>query len=570
MSYESKKFLEFTNYLLNFGFLSGSNIQDFKEIFKSLNNYRKSFNNKFDPNTKYLNLLFLKDNISLCIVNFLNLMSDDKKKLLGMNLFTKFMENEENYKINLNNNENKKKNILFKIFSLYQKFSSRKILKKYFSNWKTIKNKLIKNIENYNNNKFKKITNNNNKNYLKSFQRNQSFNKNLNNNYILNDYFNKTNFIKNKQYRTNNNDNFFDTKLNNFLTNSIQSKSDKKSSSNKKNKNELSTEFLKEKEDLKNCTFHPNINNNNNLSYIFKNNNIDNFLNNFDWSNRLYLDSQKRNLKKDLNELKKSSLDSNDNPFKPTLISTSPKNFVYYNFNENLKKFSQNKSNNLKKISNEMENNFNEKFTFQPNIKISQKKHLSPTMSKKLNEKVYNRLYNNLFERDKKFNEMQNKYSQEIKNLANSKSSKNLNNNYNSIDYNKIEQLYKEFHKFEENKEKMRKELDIEHGLTFKPEIKKNKYHNRINTNFQEREQIFLNEKERFINENKNMFNEQFNANKKKYSSEQKEEIKNDIINRLYKDGVQKYITRKQQQDLYEREYKNYKKNGVYNSNNYY
>ena len=74
MSYESQKFLEFTNYLLNFGFLSGSNIQDFKEIFKSLNNYRKSFNNNFDPNRKYLNLLFLKDNVSLCIVNFLNLM----------------------------------------------------------------------------------------------------------------------------------------------------------------------------------------------------------------------------------------------------------------------------------------------------------------------------------------------------------------------------------------------------------------------------------------------------------------------------------------------------------------
>ena len=567
MSYESQKFLEFTNYLLNFGFLSGSNIQDFKEIFKSLNNYRKSFNNNLDPNRKYLNLLFLKDNVSLCIVNFLNLMSDDKKKLLGMNLFSKFMENEDNYKINLNNNKNDKKIILFKIFSIYKKFFSKKILKKYFSNWKTIKNKQIKNNninEKYNNNfidnKIKKIShnnNNNNKNDFKTFQRNQSFNKNLNKNYILNDSFNKTNIIKNK----NNNNNIFNTKLNNFYTNS-----DKKTISNK---NEHSTEFLREKEDLKNCTFHPNINKNNNLSYILKNNNIDNYNNNFDWSNRLYLDSKKRNLKKDLNELKKSTLDSNDNPFKPTLISTSPKNFVYYNFNENLKKFSQNKTNNLKKISNEMENNFNEKFTFQPNIKISQKKNLSPTMSKKLNEKVYNRLYNNLFERDKKYNEMQNKYSQEIKNLANSKSSKNL-NNFNTVDYNKIEKLYNEFHKFEENKEKMRKELDIEHGLTFKPEIKKNKYHNRINTNFQEREQIFLNEKERFINENRNMFNEQFNINKKKYSPEQKEEIKNNIINRLYKDGVQKYITRKQQQDVNEREYKNYKKNEVYNSNNYY
>ena len=59
--------------------------------------------------------------------------------------------------------------------------------------------------------------------------------------------------------------------------------------------------------------------------------------------------------------------------------------------------------------------------------------------------------------------------------------------------------------------------------------------------------------------------------NKRKYSKKEKEEITNNIINRLYKEGVEKYKNKRNSIDVNEREYKDYcEKNSTLNENNYY
>ena len=82
-------FLNFSDYLSRIGFLTNSNIQDFGKIFYSLNlqTENTTLTNSSD---KYLDSSLIKDKVSSCIVEFLNLLNNDRKKLLGLSLFSKF------------------------------------------------------------------------------------------------------------------------------------------------------------------------------------------------------------------------------------------------------------------------------------------------------------------------------------------------------------------------------------------------------------------------------------------------------------------------------------------------
>ena len=106
---------------------------------------------------------------------------------------------------------------------------------------------------------------------------------------------------------------------------------------------------------------------------------------------------------------------------------------------------------------------------------------------------------------------------------------------------------------------KKRADLDIEQGITFQPEIYTNrKYYDKIDVDFNKREQYYLDKKLVNLQNYQNIIDEQNNSisSRKKYTKKEKEEIANNIINRLYKEGVQKYKNRKNSLDIYERENK--------------
>ena len=143
-------------------------------------------------------------------------------------------------------------------------------------------------------------------------------------------------------------------------------------------------------------------------------------------------------------------------------------------------------------------------------------------------------------------------FNLQIKNSANfllNRNNDNLNNKFNSVDYKKIEELYNDYKKMKNKLSKKRADLDIEQGITFQPEIYTNrKYYDKIDDDFNKREQYYLDKKLVNLQNYQNIIDKQKKNSisyRKKYTKKEKEEIANNIINRLYKEGVQKYKNRK-------------------------
>ena len=118
-----------------------------------------------------------------------------------------------------------------------------------------------------------------------------------------------------------------------------------------------------------------------------------------------------------------------------------------------------------------------------------------------------------------------------------------------SVDYKKIEVLYKDYQKVKQKINKKRNDINIEQGVTFKPELYTNeKYYDKINPNFHDREKQFILEKQKFVEYCQQMNEEQLTKQKwgnGKYTNKEKEQITNNIIERLYKKGLQQYSERR-------------------------
>ncbi len=87
--------------------------------------------------------------------------------------------------------------------------------------------------------------------------------------------------------------------------------------------------------------------------------------------------------------------------------------------------------------------------------------------------------------------------------------------------------------------------MDAERGFTFKPESFSNeKYFDKIIPNFLQRNKNFIEEKQKFINDysaSKEQAQKQQKVGYGKYTKKEKEEITSNIIQRLYKQGLEKY-----------------------------
>ena len=107
------KVKEFCNYLMEIGLLNISIYKDFIRKFKEIseNGVVSSGNEETDIN---IGLIYFRDNISKTIVDFYNSLSDERKKVIALNIFSKYNNKKSNKEIN-ENQESYKKIIEYKI-----------------------------------------------------------------------------------------------------------------------------------------------------------------------------------------------------------------------------------------------------------------------------------------------------------------------------------------------------------------------------------------------------------------------------------------------------------------------
>ena len=522
-------FVNFSDYLLRIGFLTNSNIQDFRKIYFSQNNSSDN-STMTSMSEKFFDSILIKDKIATCIVDFLNLLNNDRKKLIGLSIFSRFCELCIEQKMECS-----------KYF--YDKYKILKLIP-YFSKWRN--NILFLNEQNnINNNSIIYSLNTNNINSSRSSNNiNISFNE-----YIVNKKNIENKFSNKKNIR------------NDIFPNLNKSKS--------KDKN--LTLISKEQEELKECTFKPKINNytpftnNSEISTTNKSKGINRQI-----INKLYSDNKRRIDKREMELQSKNKKDEKENTFQPVLISKTPKN-LKQNFEERLKNFDNQKNINLEKLRENNENLFINQHTFSPDISKSQRSVSRSFSSEKINIPIHERLYHIGEEQKRKKLLKEKEINLQIKNSANSpinRNKENINKLNSSVDYKKIEELYNDYKKMQNKLLKKRTDLDIEQGITFQPEIFTNrKYYDKIDIDFHSREEYYLNKKQQNLYYQQNLIDEQNNnmSSRKKYSKKEKEEIANNIINRLYKEGVEKYKKRRNSKDIYEREIK-----GIIDKNNQY
>ena len=444
----------------------------------------------------------------------------------------------------------------------------------------------------YENKNKRKNNSDSNRTYSLNFynQKNNYINNNYHNdsyNYIQN-YLNKSNNdssiipLSKDHYRANNS-----ALLNNNYVNNISTFKSKKKKVNLDYINNLckaktehnlipekTSKYIKEQQELKNfCTFKPKINKSSSFSRYWNSSNKGSI-------DRLYLDSKNRIARKEFESLKKNKLESKENTFQPKFVSSSVKR-VKSDFDKRLKEFEINKKNKIKKISEDLEEEQKEEFTFAPKINdfnyynnttnnnkrvfsnnftvsnISKNSTINNSMinnRNKLSKKipVYKRLYNDNKNKMIKKQQREKEELEKIKKNSSKISEGNNGNNTNILDKKKIEELYNDYKSKKKRLKLKQEEIEKEQGITFQPELISNKnYYNKINPDFYEREKLFLEKQQKNIETYKEYL--QREQNPKKFSYSEKREIYDNIVNRLYKDGMEKY--REKQGKIYNKNY---------------
>ena len=528
-----------------------------------LSNIQNSLNSKLIQNIKKLNIP--NENINININN--NRIINSNNSMLNINPNLNISTNPDLYNNNIDNiNYNFHNTSINENDNNYPNKNKRKTF---------TETKGAYSINNY-------IPSNNflyNYNYINDNYHNDSYK------YIQN-YLNKANSNLHpisKQINSGNNSVYIDktkTNTNNSHTN-LSSKKTKKTKSKvnidyiinlSKSKTEhniipeRTSAYIKEQEELTNfCTFKPKINKSSSFSRYWNSSNkrpID----------RLYLDSKNRIARKEMEFLKKTNLESKQNTFQPRFISSSVKR-VKSDFDKRLKEFEINKKNKIQKLSQDIEEEQKQQFTFTPKINeithnnsnnynkrninslnnnnnnytisnISKNSTINQSMISKNNTNskkipAYKRLYN---ENKNKLIRQEKREKEELEKIKKN-SSKISEGNNNILDKKKIEELYNDY-KMKKTRLKIKQEeIEKEQGITFHPELISDKnYFNKINPDFYMREKIFLEKQQKNLEIYKQYLEKE--TSKKNYSYEEKKDIYNNIVTRLYKNGMEKYRER--------------------------
>jgi len=534
--------VDFCEHLINIGFIN-------KESFSNIIlDYHKNYsNNNFATN------------MTNTLSNYINNLSNEEKNYMSANLVGNYL----NY---LNNKKIKALKTIFNIYKvkvLYQKL-------KYLYRWKI--NTINNNNEKENNealttikasksnkNKFKRSNKRYNQNEINTSQDkmnclsmkkdNNKTNKCLDKYKIL---FN--NYDMKKKHKISYNDSSM-RKLESTKENSIKN--------NKKINNELQSSLaLKEQKELMECTFSPKINKfprrikstGTDKKYSTINNEQNNYNNNrgdlLEIFNKLHNDKiyYRDKIKKQEELLEKKFRE--ENTFKPKLYNSCNKKYTKNNltFNERQKNFLEKKEMNSGRIQKIMDDNYSRVCSFVPEVNVFIKRykefnenfmlrnpnsysieefHSNPTPNIRTNKfsSPFNRLYEDSKNRTIRQDQRRKDYNNYLDEMANLTCKKD-----NSVDYNKINELYL----YEQKKNiinKTKKKVEEEEGISFRPNIYINELGKNIYSDFYERNEKFLKDRQDFIDNSIKMQNK--SLNKDKFSKEQKKEIVKNIVERL-------------------------------------
>ncbi len=350
-------------------------------------------------------------------------------------------------------------------------------------------------------------------------------------------YYNTNNNLRTYNYENNNNNKMRKPDLKYIYKNLYQRNISKKD--NGKNKLLTSLES-KELEDLKECTFKPRINNI--LISSMKqsrsqtqNKSRDNIESIFE---RLYKDEEKNKLSKELRTIDREYTIGKKFSFTPN-INDKLKNIYRYQQHKN---FAQRQREYMEKIDKKREDlrgkidsEFDLICSFNP--KITNEKGEYYIIKNKKKEKnmakssVFRRLYKDVEKRQELREQKEKENIDKFNEMANYLT---LDKKVN--DTSLIERLFD--NRKEDIINKTREKVEKEEGITFQPDIGDNDYIQNINSNFMERNEDWIIRRNNFIEEEnaKQLENLRNNGigNKKKYTSEEREQIINNIIERLY------------------------------------
>jgi len=424
------KIKEFALYLKDFGLLNETNINDFLKKFKNTSDNSIVSSGIYETDIN-VGLIYLKENLSKAMLEFYGLMTEERKKITYLNIYSKFIQKRE-------------KDLKIKGEKIYNIYSSH-IIKKYFNNWK--KENLSLNDLNNNNNKNK----NNKKNSIKisnisidykkdnfcfdiiannELSNNNNVIINSNNNKIIFNTSNSTKFnssinnINNSLINSNNNNNF-----NSFLLNSKSRLSDKNIfnndniiqnnllfSSRKNEKNIIYNKPKIIKENVLDKLFYPKDNNNkqkdnNNNKLLYNINSSKNINKSYNYNMRHSVDQSKK-----INNIKKNGNSKNNNI--KTVNKYKDKEKEEFNTNQFTTPKMRNSYNPSRPKSSLQYNNYNYN---NENNKIN----------------VYQRLYDQNKEKIKRQEERIKENLNEIKERANHPIQRNSYNNFRNFKKNK-------------------------------------------------------------------------------------------------------------------------------------
>lgn len=281
--------------------------------------------------------------------------------------------------------------------------------------------------------------------------------------------------------------------------------------------NQTFDEKLLSKEELKECTFHPKINQSSSTRNFKNKKTIDNDSDTSVYK-RLYSNFKQYNQKKELKKKEKEDFLNKEISFSPKVnksFKSNSNSISTKNFDERLKYYKERRNKNIEKLEDMMKKDEQEKYTFQPQLNKNRGR------SRNKEEII------------KKKEEEEEK----------PKPKKNL-------DIKRLEQLYSSYKNKKSKIMKIKEEMEKEEGITFKPYINtENSFYTREfnekkseilsnvkserNNNFKSQKSIEL--------QNYNYYNQ---PKKKIYSSKEREIITQNIINRLYGEGLQQQLLR--------------------------
>ena len=395
------KVTEFSNYLWSLGFLKGPDKSDFCNKFELINK-NSSVSLENDDGDSDINSIFFKDNLAKTIVEFYSSLTEERKKLIALNVVMNYNKNKEdrvspNTNANNENSENKKDTNNINTEANTNTSNKVPVNKKDISF-------VVEKLESFNFIPKKIVKKNNNISKVK--------NKNK-----------ADHIVKKNENQNNGNSGGDHLSFNNFMN---QGKNTKRNVSSQRPKSKIANKKEKEKENInENCSFQPNINKRKRKTTKDKNEES--------VFNRLYTQKSKGK-EKDIEDIKKER--DKENIFQPNFEKNKKikKKLSRKNFEDRLAQTAEKKKQRAQKLKEEEEKEFKEKFPFRPKRANSFNRSFTSTRSKNnisiSSDSLYQRLYDDNKKNKIKYEESLKQIMDEIKDRANHPILKHNNINY--------------------------------------------------------------------------------------------------------------------------------------------